>query len=368
MSQDPGGTNAIIPVISALGRDYSITVIAKDNAVSIYRNHGITCIDVTQLTDDYGVESLKSVLSIFMPDVIITGTSSMDLYERKIWVAARELSICSIALLDSWCYYGLRFSDYTFMSIENYCESTKSTYLPDYVFTMDDESMEALIREGMPESRIRVVGQPFLQDLRDEYREIDMNTIEKYKQERFGDKEKKIILFASDNLSDSFSPDGYTYWGYDEKSIFNTVYDAIMEKCNNDDYMILIRPHPKEKIDKWEGLINQHHSDRIPLRIDDSSTEKMSIMVADLIIGMWSMVLIEGVLAHKRVLSVQIGAKRKPDFVLEDRGVLSPIYEKKALYETFDLFFSGDMGVGMAHWDVGNDATKRITSIISEVV
>lgn len=359
ISQDPGGTNALVPIIKAMGECCYTTVIAKDNAVDIYERHGIAYINANTLTDQFDKAHLSNILKKYNPRLIVTGTSSTDFYERNMWIAAKELGIASTAILDSWCYYGLRFSSHTFKDMALY-RPGEFPCLPDHILVMDDDAKKCMIREGIEENRLEVVGQPFLQELRKSFEDVKQPEISGYKQKLCGDR-KKIIVYASDNLSSSFYPDGRTYWGYDEKSTFVDIYNSIQKKCKNfDSYTLIIRPHPKEKNDNWDDIMNQIASEgRDNVVIDRSTREEVLISVADIVIGMWTMLLMEAAIAGKKVLSVQLNAKREAPFVLSEKGLVKPIFCQQELEKTLQMYFSGRT-VGEFKWNIGNDSVQRI--------
>ncbi len=361
-SQDPGGTNVLIPIIRNVKDQCNINVWAKDSAVSIYRNREIDFVNIEEKIKDCNRESLKDLLKENKPELVITGTCVTDFFERNLWMAARELGIQSVAILDSWCNYGLRFSEYTFKDCNLYRPGNEPIYYPDRIFVMDDYTKSQMEKEGINPDWIDVVGQPFLQSLRELYKSVGKTEINKYKKRVLGDDKKKVIVFVSDHLSDSFVPSGIEYWGYDEQAIFECLYEAI-NKCNfkKEKYAIIIRPHPKEKKGKWDNIVKIYHTKGLQIEIDDATTEELVIASSDIVVGMWSIMLIEAVLAEKRILSVQVGAKRKAEFMLSDQGFLNPIYNMEELQNSMQAYFDGVGNIGKVKWNAYENSVDMIS-------
>lgn len=360
ISQDPGGTNVLIPIIKKIRDKCHVEVLAKDHAVSIYNQRRIPYTDVMELVSNCDIKNLKGLFLKYSPDLIVTGTCVTDFFERNAWIAARELGIKSVVILDSWCNYGRRFSKLTYKDDIRDIHGKTFPYLPDKILVIDEYSKAQMIAEGIDSNLIEIIGQPFLEDLREIYKNIRQEEIRKYKRKLLGNSERKIIVFASDHLSDSYVPSGMEYWGYDEKTIFNYLYNAVIKTCSTlDKYAIVIRPHPKEALDNWTSVVSSKEGKRIQIVIDDSTKEELVIASADIVIGMWSMFLIEAVLANKRIMSVQIGSKRRAEFMLTDQKLITPIVEEKKLEEQLREFFIGNTDIGRVKWEIEGGAVDK---------
>ena len=112
-SRDPGGTNAIMPLIAplrALGNE--VAIYGKDAALSIYRKLNVDCSDICDSIPAGTPEEASEFVRKASPDLIVTGTSSEDFTERHLWRAAEKMGIPSFAVLDQWTNYrpSLNFS------------------------------------------------------------------------------------------------------------------------------------------------------------------------------------------------------------------------------------------------------------------
>lgn len=369
VSQDPGGTNVLIPIIKRIGNKWHFDVWAKDSAVSIYRHREIPFTDVSEMISSCDVLKMKELLIRYSPDIVVTGTSSADFFERNIWLAARSIGVKSVAILESWSYYGLRFSNYTFENNDKYIPREQFPYLPDQIFVMDEYAKAQMIAEGIDSYLIEIIGQPFLEELSEVYKNISQIEIESYKKQVVGNNEKKIIVFASDYLKDCFLPSGIEYWGYDEESIFYALYESMIETCDNPEgYVIVIRPHPKEAEGKWDTIARMAEGKGIQIVIDGTTKAELVIAAADLVVGMWTMLLLEAVLANKRILSVQIGAKRRAEFMLTDRNLIEPIRDVTNLKKQMREYFLGNNNIGKVRWSIKGDAVNKAILKLKELM
>ena len=367
-SQDPGGTNALIPIINNIDKYYNPIVIAKGTAVDIYNRRDVSCKDVTELLKDVNVDSLTKIINDYSIDLVITGTCVTDFYERHLWIAARKAGVKSLAVLDSWCNYGLRFSDLTFKDCDKYVLGSKPAFLPDKIFVMDEYAKKQMSIEGIDSRIIEVIGQPFLSSLKELYNEISQNEINSYKKKLFGDSKKKCIVFASDNLSNSFEPSALEYWGYDEHSAFIDFYESFIESDYKDKYNIIIRPHPKETPGTWDKILHGIPDKDVSIILDGDTKEELVLVSSDVVVGMWSMLLVEAVLADKKVLSIQVGSKRKASFVLSDQSLLEPVYNRCELKSVLNKYLDDNENFGKIHWNIDENSLHQAIAKIKLII
>ena len=89
-SQDPGGTNALIPIIRELGGTSYIAVIGKDNAIPIYERKGIPFVPINKITNRLlQITSLIWYLQVQVPQIFLK-----DIYGRRPENYLSNLSQC----------------------------------------------------------------------------------------------------------------------------------------------------------------------------------------------------------------------------------------------------------------------------------
>lgn len=291
-AHDPGGANAINPLISILeSKGYDVLVYANgpalnklDNAVILETN------DLNRLLEDKN------------PSFIITGTSSNDFTEKHLWKSAEGLNIPTIAILDHWCNYGIRFSKYGLKDIEKYNADKSFGFLPSYICVMDEFAKSEMQKEGIPADIIYTFGNPHFSKIKK--RSKNVNT-EKIRSKFLKNNNELLITFASEPYEEDYgiSP---------ERTALNDIYNCFknIDKKTN----LVVKLHPKESIDKYkiyDDCCFDKETDPIEL-----------ISASDIVISMTSMFLIESMIVGKKCLSYQPNESDKNKFILTRNHVL----------------------------------------------
>jgi hypothetical protein len=263
-AHDPGGANAILPLIHEF---HNSLVFGKGPALEILP-------DVRQLPE--------TALKNYRPDFLITGTSCNDFTERHLWKEARDLRIKSMAILDSWINYGVRFSKYGTENLHLF--DKKCEYLPNYVCVMDEVAKKDMINDGIPEDIILAFGNPYFESLSLKAIELENMTLNDNYRKRLN---KYIITFASQPFDDIFR----------KESEIQVLEDLIKITNDRTDITIRIRKHPKESLDKFEKYVNGK------IILDNNASSFLSIVSSDIIVSVNSMVLIEAMFFHKKIIS-----------------------------------------------------------------
>lgn len=324
-SRDPGGANAVIPLVPALReRGYEVQLYGKDFALLKYRNAGVEAINIADMIPVITEPALAAFFANIAPDVVITGTSADDDTEKMFWKICESVGIPSMAVVDQWVNYGLRFSEFGVNNIEKYAACKAYSSLPVKIIALDDFARNEMIAEGLPAERIIVCGQPYFESLLTH--QVDAVRMENYCRSVAIEANDFVVVFASEPITTTYGEqEALRYWGYTEKTILESLVQAL-EKVATDyggQIVLLIRPHPKEGRDHFDNILT--HCTRIRWRIDTSSSQWTMMQRADLVCGMSSMFLIESVILSRPTMSVQIGLCRDDPFVLTRRGAMHTI-------------------------------------------
>jgi len=329
-SHDPGGANVIIPLVKPLlDLGHEVLLYGKDIALDKYQAEGIvTAVNITDELSEPTIVSISLWITKLAPDYIITGTSASDITEKLIWKAAESVGIPTFVILDSWIDYRLRFSKYTIGERDLYDKNRELDYLPSKIFTMDDYAKREMIKEGIPVELIEITGHPYFDYLRDKALSLP-------NPDKKGHNET-IIAFISQPLIEIYGfSDGVPYWGYTEKEIFQHLIDALFvvygEKSGK--VKLVVRPHPKEKVDEWLKEAEVHSCDWLDIYIDKETDQLSLMMNSDVIAGMFSTFLIESVVLNKPTVSIQIGLNKENPFVLDKINVLKSAGSQEELVE-----------------------------------
>ena len=192
-AQDPGGRNAITPVIEALKAE--------------------------------GAEVGESIAS---PDIFVAGTSAGDSPDKHIVSDLGETP--SLYVLDFWLNYWQRFSS---------PGKKDFAYLPTRICVMDDTARDEMIAEGFPPERLVVTGNPHFDHFAD--------TVTRENEEA------ARILFVSQPIRAVADLSGYAQAAHDEYAALADVLHAL--ETLPERYYVSLRLHPKEPADKYEAYL-----------------------------------------------------------------------------------------------------------------
>lgn len=279
-AHDPGGANAIAPLLQSVDPRHELIVKAKGPALSILEN----------------AQEFNNDLTNIMPDLIITGTSANDFTEKELWKEASKLNIKTMAILDHWCNYGIRFSKYGLKDIDKFDQSCD--FLPDYIIVMDEYAKQEMVKEGVPSNIIYPLGNPHFKSLKDSFEKLNVDNLRKTLLE---DKEKLVVWASEPYIED-----------YGQGMELECLKDIIKIIPNN--AQLIIKPHPKESENKFKEFTN--------LKIIKNVSSQQIIKAADLVLSMTSMFLIESIIAGKPTLSYQKNQTDKNKFILTKIGAL----------------------------------------------
>jgi hypothetical protein len=168
--------------------------------------------------------------------------------------------------------------------------------LPDHIIVNDDYAKKQAINDGLPEKKIFVGGNPYLERL-SKSKLSDVNVESWKKKNNFFS--KKIILFITEALKGSFVPDTEDYLGYDEYEVLNDIIEILPDNA-----VLVIKTHPEEENDKYI----RYQSDCV--RIFQNMSIEYMVRVPDLIIGMASMLLIELAMFRDDIISYRPNARK----------------------------------------------------------
>ena len=278
-AHDAGGANAIAPLIPEFDNPL---IFGKGPALNIMPN---------------AKELSGGIIRNSNPDFLITGTSGNDFTERNLWREAEDLGITSMAILDSWINYGVRFSDYGLKELHRF--DRKCNRLPNFICVMDEIAKKDMIKDGVPGEKIVTFGNPHFEKTASFAKDST-----KYENQLTNN---RMILFISSAFEDIL------YKGSDE-----TVLQYLIQIVEMyDDATILIRKHPNETADKFYYYLNEH------ILMDSNLDVYDSIRQADIIVSVNSMVLIEALFFRKKIISCQPKTKNgKNDFILTRNNTL----------------------------------------------
>jgi len=293
-SGDIGGAMAIIPVLKYL---------SDCNEPFAIVEHGFLASKAPKTWKRVPavLEGSGSLERFFKDDCfkeVVFTTSVKDTFPLKLARTAARQGVPVLCLLDNWMNYIYR------LGIDG-----EPAFIPTVYMVMDDLAKAEAIREGVPESVLRVVGQPALGSLADDYQSWKKQDRAKYFESAGLDITKKLVVFISEPVSDDqgSGPENTQYRGYTEKTVLKELCARFQPFA--DKYQLWLVPHPRQDVD---GLHKVWEQSRGVLEggIFKVKNGRQAIFMADGVAGMVSILLYEAWLMNKPVISLQPGLCR----------------------------------------------------------
>ena len=279
---DPGGAKPCLSLAKKWQASDELLV-CSDRQYAFFETFGIPVRDCRG-------EDAPAILDEFRPDSLFTGTSYTSRIEMDFVREAAKRGIPSASFVDHYTGFDVRFG------------TTEARILPDEIHVLDEKAA-ALAREaGLPESRIRITGNPYHEFLKNW--QSCLTKQEVFQQLGIPVSEAKTILFAPDPLSNAGGADKF---GTDEVAILALILEALGEIGKP--IQLLIKVHPNQSMEYLKtGLKNLPRN--VALHLVPSEKDALLndlIQHADLVAGMFSSFLIEAELMGAKTLRILCG-------------------------------------------------------------
>ena len=310
---DPGGANAVAPVILKLIEESKVNVVAfaYREACRLWNEKKIPFIE---LPDSTTYNSVLNILKENNAILLFTGTSwNPQEFEKQFIRAARARSIPSLALLDYPSYYAIRFSD----------NAGNLVYLPDKIAVMDEATRDEMIREGFDQEIITITGQPAYDDLGLWKERFTPDQREAIRKDLGINHNNLLVVFASEPIF-SGNEIKISNPGYSRDSVLKSIIGALdqIQKTYNKKITLVICPHPREDKSEFTGIEGK----TIPVVISTTGHTREIVMAADLVLGMSTAMLVEACYLGCIVVSIQPGLTFADILPTNRMGYSHPVY------------------------------------------
>lgn len=360
ISEDPGGANALVPVIRRLAKEERVAaeIYCRGYSKDIFAMQGIEYQEINPILSVSGaIEILKAKNCAGL----LTATSMSPNSADKIFIAAaRELGIFSISLIDFWSNYRERFRD----------EAYQLVYLPDKIGIMDEQARADAAEEGIEPSRIHITGQPVFDRLALLRKSFTAVARKKIRQKLDIADDQPFILFASQPTADVClkrfgDPD---HIGYTEYSVIRHLIEAVSALAlrTGKEIKVVIRPHPTEDVQQLRKLVDGCSSTLVSGAGDGCEVA----LAADLVVGMDSEFLVETCYIGLPTISLQPGLRNMKDNLPTNRmGLSRAVYvadEIESVLEKylFDIGAREKMKKSLSVFQPAGDACKKAVSLL----
>lgn len=264
-ANDPGGANAILPVVKALvTRGDTVRGIVTGPAIDIFARADVSADDA----GGYSASNLTREITIFKPDVYLAGTSIGNSIDKRILEQLKGTP--SVYMIDFWSHYGHRFPK----------AEADDTHLPIRICVIDERMRDEMVKEGFPSGPLVVTGNPHFEHFTEG---ITRDT-----------EDTQLAVFISQPVRTDVQAEGSLDCGFDEYKVLETVIARLPAGMR-----LSIRLHPREEKSKFDAYLNGR------VAIAEETTLEEALSKAGLVIGMFSPVLMQSALAGKPTISYQ---------------------------------------------------------------
>jgi hypothetical protein len=211
---------------------------------------------------------------------VLCATSWQSDLELRAIRLARAAGKRSVALLDHWVNYRERF------------ERGAEHQFPDEIWVAD-EYAERVASACIPEIPVKMVGNAYFDDMREEIRRLTRKP-----QPRPG---AVTVLYICENIAahSLFQHGDRRHAGYVEEEAMEYFFQNLTA-IDPGVARILVRPHPSEPRDKYGWVVGRSP---VAVEISEGASLTEDIVQADVIVGCESMAMIVGLIVGKRVVS-----------------------------------------------------------------
>ena len=354
-SAEPGGAEVLIPVARLLfdAGEYDVRILGYGHGLTRFIARGIGCDRIAEIA-----RGDNAIIDQYRPDLIITsaaGIPEYDMSEKYLWETAKRLGVMTIAFLDQWQNYALRFSGPG--------GQRRLGYLPDVINCIDEYARADMKAEGFPEAILAPWGHPSLSGLENRYRTADRNQmLKRVPGGNFNYETSKTILFVSEAIREHFG----NRLGYDQFDAIRLLLENIAlcsETCG-----VIVKLHPKDREEQYGKLIARFPG--LDIRVIKNDLSPMECLkLAHSVFGMTSIMLIEAFLLGKRVVSVQPGLRGADQLILSRRGLI-PVLTDRSRFDVFGfpiadpsrfpVSFDGKRFLNYVHDMIKNNKRKEV--------
>jgi hypothetical protein len=305
VAQDAGGFNAIAPVIAQFKKEklFAINLLFVGVSHTLARKKRWQHIFLRALHE----ERIQKIIQTIKPSVVVTGTSGGLSVEKFAIKYSKKASIPTVAILDFWINYNIRFS---------FDGSTRlhPNALPDFIFIIDEYAKKEMIQKGFPKEKLVITGNPHF----DTYESISYPKIK-----------TRRLLFVDQPFSELIRAGWHEDFGYTEVQVFQDLIEKLMTLSEKIEVVIKLHPRINSR-EKYKALIDQYN---LPHNLNVSFAKRNESPLQVLrrthaVFGMTSILLFEAALGGRNVISYQPHLIKRDPLISNQLGLTKLITKK----------------------------------------
>jgi hypothetical protein len=339
VASDAGSGRVLAPVLQRLARSgTALIAYASGPSAGILPREAPEVTTIT-LDDDSTAEKIGELIASSGARVVMTGAGCYNQLEHAARLAARQSGRQSVAVLDYWFEYGPRF--------HRTSGEQRIASWPDVVCVPDETAARGIAEAGGDPGRVVVTGSPNLEASRQWWR-TNRPSREQLAESLDVPPAGPIVVFFSEpyranpdgrpltGAGGLCREDGTPIFGYTAERMLRLVAEALAHAARPAGRCIqlLVKPHPLEWVPPLSDFARNWSDDAVRVRVIETAHPRDLVAVADAVVGMSSVTLIESGLAGRPTYSVQIGLDASAPFdpcVANRLGLATPILDAAAL-------------------------------------
>lgn len=262
------------------GAEVLASYVARSGLECIYVLAGPAVAVFQRRIGDVAISSLEEAVQ--GANELLCGTSWQSDLEWHAIALGKRANKHIVAFLDHWSHYRERF-------IRRGVE-----HLPDEIW-VSDAAAESLALDSFPGLSIRLVANPYFEDIRDEAARLESALPLRHHEGKLN------VLFVCEPIADHARREfgDARHWGYTEYGALNYFIEnlAALEKPVA---RIVVRPHPADPKGKYDW-VTAHFGEHVVAGGSKSLLEE--VVESDVVVGCTSMALVVALVARRRAIS-----------------------------------------------------------------
>lgn len=234
--------------------------------------------------------AVDDLLDRARPAAVLLGTSLDSSTERTFLLAARDRGVRSVGVVDWWSNFGQRFSSPRTVDL---------AYLPDAVAVPDEDARRGCVQDGVPDTLIHVVGNPYWDRLARLSAAFRSAARRKARAALGVDARARVVLVVSSDIRNLDLA-----LGYDELDFWRAVGPLPSRTAAGRPVVWAVKPHPREPVEDLVAMLRAHG---VGALVVEGMAGIDAVLASDGAVGMCSSLLFEAALVGRPVVSLQPG-------------------------------------------------------------